>query len=77
MKKENSGSGYLNFELIQNRLKTKKYGPGKNMIKEDIIQYHIRNVFQIGQKYFSHDPLLMKIIKVLEAYFEKEILSIH
>lgn len=31
---ENDGIGYLNFHMILRRLKTKKYGPGKNMIKE-------------------------------------------
>ena len=34
---ENDGVGYLNFNMILQRLKSKKYGPGKNMIKEDIL----------------------------------------
>jgi hypothetical protein len=35
MKNENKGVGYLNFNMILEMLKYKKYVPGKKMIKED------------------------------------------
>jgi hypothetical protein len=40
-RKENDGLGYLNFNMILHRLKTKKYGPGRNMIKEEVLKQHI------------------------------------
>lgn len=67
---ENDGVGYLNFNMILQRLKSKKYGPGKNMIKEDILQANIRNVFKICYKYYYYDPMSMKICKILDAHFE-------
>jgi len=73
MKMENHGVGYLNFNMILQRLKSKKYGPGKNMIKEDILQMNIRNVFRICEKYYGFDPLSMRISKILEEHFEKEL----
>lgn len=53
MQEENEGEGYLNFQMIQHRMRNKKYGPGKNIMKEGMIQFNIRNVFRICEKYFS------------------------
>lgn len=36
-------------------MKNKKYGPGKNIMKEGMMLLNIRNVFRICDKYFSHD----------------------
>ena len=73
MKNENQGVGYLNFNMILQRLKSKKYGPGKNMIKESDLQLNIRNVFRICERYYNFDPLSMRISKILEEHFEKEL----
>ena len=70
MKNENLGVGYLNFNMILQRLKSKKYGPGKNMIKESDLLFNIRNVFRICEKYYHFDPLSMRISKILEAHFD-------
>lgn len=66
---ENGGIGYLNFNMILHRLKTKKYGPGKNMIKEEVLKHHITNVFRNCEKYYSHDALSMRLSKILEAHY--------
>ena len=60
-KQENGGIGYLNLNMILHRLKTKKYGPGKNMIKEEVLKNHISNIFRNCEKFFSHDALSMRI----------------
>jgi len=70
---ENDGIGYLNFHMILRRLKTKKYGPGKNMIKETQLIANIRNVFRCCEKYFNQDPVSMRISTILEEHFESEL----
>ena len=72
-KLENGGIGYLNLNMILHRLKTKKYGPGKNMIKEEVLKHHITNIFRNCEKFFSHDELSMKISKILEAHYQYEL----
>ena len=68
-RQENGGIGYLNFNMILHRLKTKKYGPGKNMIKEEVLKHHITNVFRNCVKYYQHDPISMRLYKILEAHY--------
>ena len=34
---ENDGEGYMNFQMVQHRLRNKKYGPGKNQLKEGLL----------------------------------------
>ena len=53
-------------------MRNKKYGPGKNIIKEMVILMNIRNVFRNCEKYFSHDEASVRLSKILEAHFENE-----
>jgi signal transduction histidine kinase len=70
---ENGGIGYLNFNMILHRLKTKKYGPGKNMIKEEVLKHHITNVFRNCEKYYLNDALSMRLSKILEIHYQQEL----
>ena len=45
MKEYSTNGQVLNFNQILLKLKNKKYGPGKNMIKETMIQKDIRSIF--------------------------------
>ena len=70
---ENESEGYLNFQMIQHRMRNKKYGPGKNIMKEGMMLYNIRNVFRICDKYFSHDAASVRLSRILEKHFENEL----
>lgn len=70
---ENGGIGYLNFNMILHRLKTKKYGPGKNMIKEEVLKHHITNVFRNCEKYYPNDDLSMRLSKILDNHYQQEL----
>jgi hypothetical protein len=72
-KNENGGIGYLNFNMILHRLKTKKYGPGKNMIKEEVLKHHISNVFRNCEKFYSHNALSIRLSGILEAHYQQEL----
>jgi hypothetical protein len=74
--KENSGQGYLNFYMIIQRLRSKKYGPGKNRLNEELLQGHIKNVFKICRSFFSSDSQSMKVSKILEDFYDKQIFLI-
>lgn len=45
----------LNFNQILVKLKNKKYGPGKNMIKEALICKDVRSIFSMVDKYYHYD----------------------
>ena len=53
-------------------MRNKKYGPGKNIVKENVILSNIRNVFRNCEKYFSHDEASVRLSRILEAHFENE-----
>jgi hypothetical protein len=65
--------GFLNFNIIFQKLKSKKYGPGKNLVKTDLIIADIRRVFQVCEKCYSHDPTSLRISRTLEGFFENEL----
>lgn len=73
MSLENEGEGYLNFQMIQHRLRNKKYGPGRNIMKEGMILLNIRNVFRICEKYFPQDEPSVRLSRILEKHFENEL----
>ena len=55
MKEFSQNGSVLSFNLVLLKLKNKKYGPGKNMIKEQMIQKDIRSIFQMVDKYYHYD----------------------
>lgn len=69
-------SGFLNFNIILQRLKNKKYGPGKQNVKHDLLCADIRKIFQVCEKYFNFDPISIRVSRTLESYFENEIKKI-
>lgn len=54
-------------------MRNKKYGPGKNFIKEELIQRDIRTVFGICERYYSTDAVSLRISRVLQKHFENEL----
>lgn len=52
LQRENDGEGFLNFQMILYRMRNKKYGAGKNIVKDNLIQTNIRNIFRICEEYF-------------------------
>ena len=38
-------SGFLNFNIILQRLKNKKYGPGKQNVKHEMLLADVRKIF--------------------------------
>lgn len=71
--KDKDDAGYLNFVIILHRLKAKKYGPGRNIIKEEVLQHHIRSVFKYCEDYFSQDEVSMRVARVLLEFFEYQL----
>ena len=63
----------MNFQMILYRMRNKKYGAGKNIVKENLIQTNIRSIFRICEKYFYHDDASVRISQVLEMHFENEL----
>ena len=61
MKEYSSNGHVLNFNQILVKLKNKKYGPGKNMIKEQMIQKYIRSIFSMVDKYYHYDQTSIMI----------------
>ena len=61
MKEYSSNGHVLNFNQILVKLKNKKYGPGKNMIKEQMIQKDIRSIFSMVDKYYHYDQTSIMI----------------
>jgi len=70
---EFSPNGFLNLNSIIQKLKSKKYGPGRNMIKIDVLNTDIRKLFSVCEKYYSYDPNSIRISRTLEVFFESEI----
>lgn len=65
--------GFLNFSMILQKLKSKKYGPGNNKIKTDSLIADIRRIFNVAEKYYTYDSNSIRISRILESYFENEI----
>jgi len=65
--------GFLNFNIILQKLKSKKYGPGRNNIKVDAVLADLRNVFNVCEKFYSYDPTSLRISRTLESFFENEV----
>lgn len=70
---EFGSSGYLNFNTILQRLKNKKYGPGKQNVKHDLLLADVRKIFTICEKYYTYDPVSIRVCRTLETYFENEV----
>lgn len=69
-------SGFLNFNIILQRLKNKKYGPGKNNVKHEALLADVRKIFQVCEKYYNYDPVSIRVSRTLESYFETEVKKI-
>ena len=67
----------MNLNIILQKLKSKKYGPGKNMIKLDVLVQDIKKIFKICEKYYSYDPTSLRISRTLEQYFEQELKTVN
>jgi len=67
----------VNLNIILQKLKSKKYGPGKNMIKLDVLVQDIKKIFKICEKYYSYDPTSLRISRTLEQYFEQELKTVN
>ena len=63
----------MNFVIILQRLKAKKYGPGRNIIKEEILQQHILRVFSYCEEHFGHDEESLRISHILRDFFEYQL----
>jgi hypothetical protein len=70
--KEYSG-GFLNFNIILQKLKDKKYGSGKNMNKAEQLTSDVRKIFYVCEKYYGYDSTSIRISRTLESFFENEI----
>jgi hypothetical protein len=70
---EFANTGHLNFNTILQRLKTKKYGPGRNMIKVDQLNNDIRKIFSVCEKYYSYHPISIRVSRTLESFFENKL----
>ena len=66
----------MNLNIILQRLKNKKYGPGKNNIKVDVLQQDVRRIFAVCEKYYNYDPSSIRISRTLESFFESEVKKI-
>lgn len=69
---EFKADGFTNFNIILQKLKSKKYGPG-NKIKTESIAADVRRVFNVCEKYYSYDANSIRISRTLESFFENEI----
>lgn len=70
---ETGPGGFMNLNIILQKLKSKKYGPGKNMIKLDVLVQDIKKIFKICEKYYSYDATSLRISRILEQHFEQEL----
>ena len=68
---------FMNLNMILQKLKTKKYGPGNNKIKIDALEADIQRVFDMCELYYNYDPNSIRISRVLQSNYTKEYNKIH
>ena len=71
-----SSTGFLNFNIIMQKIKTKKYNVGKNFDSELVIN-DINKIFEVCEKYCSYDPNSIRISRTLEGFFENQLAKLN
>ena len=67
-----SSTGFMNFNIIMHKIKTKKYNTGKIFDSDSVIN-DIKKIFEVCEKYCSFDPNSIRISRTLEGFFENQL----